>query len=568
MQQQMKPKEQGNQQQANGKANEHIVSGRLESEPEMEMQHTIGNHGLLRRYGLPIQAKLKVSDPNDEYEQEADRVAEAVMRIQDLQEQRYVKDGEETVQAALVGELATPLVTRQTEIGGGLSIQPNALPGQVDETVTNIGPQVSALQGKGKLLPSSVRTIFEQRFGVNFSGVRVHTDAQAAEIAGVVNAKAFTVGQDIVFGRQQYQPTTEQGKHLLAHELCHVLQQSPSLPTLQTKNERITRKNTVQHNTFMIMRLKDLGYESWSTPFGVVKNVVYVGTEEDWKEILSKADNEEAYRKYLQGFLEIISDPGKVGRERHPHGWRDYRNSIMRVPTREEIMAFMRALYNLGGNLSLKPGLLGGGAYLYELENNLNMVIGKYQGEIIKELSANKAGSRVVDQIAIKSVADMSGKKVRETMIKSSITTAVEGLGLLVIAIQEKNDQKKDIAYTIISNAGTVMRHTLDINKSKLEDESAVNLIVIDALFSPIDSIPVVGTILRRLREVKKLLTKTINKMISKATEDNDPAVQGYNIADEFENSALNMGPNGSNLIGADDVSQAISRFKSSLAVK
>jgi LysM repeat protein len=65
----------------------------------------------------------------------------------------------------------------------------------------------------------------ESRFGHDFSQVRVHTDAKAAKSARAVNALAYTVGRDVVFGTGQYQPKTDEGKHLLTHELVHVLQQ-------------------------------------------------------------------------------------------------------------------------------------------------------------------------------------------------------------------------------------------------------------------------------------------------------------------------------------------------------
>jgi hypothetical protein len=70
----------------------------------------------------------------------------------------------------------------------------------------------------------------EPRFGHNFREVRVHTDAEAAHSARAVNALAYTVGQDIVFGRDQYAPSTSAGTRLLAHELTHVLQQRAKSP--------------------------------------------------------------------------------------------------------------------------------------------------------------------------------------------------------------------------------------------------------------------------------------------------------------------------------------------------
>jgi hypothetical protein len=82
------------------------------------------------------------------------------------------------------------------------------------------------LQSSGQLLDSATRAFFEPRFGYDFSGVRVHSDERAAESAQAVNALAYTVGQNVVFGARQWQPQNPVGKELLAHELTHVVQQS------------------------------------------------------------------------------------------------------------------------------------------------------------------------------------------------------------------------------------------------------------------------------------------------------------------------------------------------------
>jgi hypothetical protein len=82
-----------------------------------------------------------------------------------------------------------------------------------------------ALHGSGRPLDADTRLVMETGFGHDFSRVRVHTDERAAQSARAVNASAYTVGRDIVFGNGQYAPTMSEGKRLLAHELCHVLQQ-------------------------------------------------------------------------------------------------------------------------------------------------------------------------------------------------------------------------------------------------------------------------------------------------------------------------------------------------------
>jgi hypothetical protein len=81
-----------------------------------------------------------------------------------------------------------------------------------------------ALRSPGRSLPASARAALEPGFGRDFSGVRVHTDAKAAESARAVQARAYTVGQDIVFGAGQYDPDSVAGLHLLAHELTHTVQ--------------------------------------------------------------------------------------------------------------------------------------------------------------------------------------------------------------------------------------------------------------------------------------------------------------------------------------------------------
>lgn len=81
------------------------------------------------------------------------------------------------------------------------------------------------LRSPGKSLNAAVRAFMEPRFAYDFSQVRVHTDAKAAESARAVNALAYTVGRDLVFGEGQYVPGAPGGRRLLAHELTHVVQQ-------------------------------------------------------------------------------------------------------------------------------------------------------------------------------------------------------------------------------------------------------------------------------------------------------------------------------------------------------
>jgi hypothetical protein len=83
----------------------------------------------------------------------------------------------------------------------------------------------AVLRSPGRPLDAPTRAFFEPRFGRDFSRVRVHTDARAAESARAVGALAYTAGQHVVFGAGQFRPAAPEGQHLLAHELAHTVHQ-------------------------------------------------------------------------------------------------------------------------------------------------------------------------------------------------------------------------------------------------------------------------------------------------------------------------------------------------------
>jgi hypothetical protein len=98
-----------------------------------------------------------------------------------------------------------------------------------------------ALRSPGHSLDGQTRAYMESRFGHDFGQVRVHSDAQAAESARAVNALAYTVGQDIVFGAGQYATGTQAGLRLMAHELTHVVQQQR--PTAASNDAEARARN-------------------------------------------------------------------------------------------------------------------------------------------------------------------------------------------------------------------------------------------------------------------------------------------------------------------------------------
>jgi len=178
----------------------------------------------------PLQAKLIISAPGDQYEQEADRVAEQIMRMPDttLCLQRKCACGGATVAGGSCQECS-----------GRVQRQRGAISGNTASAVTAPSIVHDALSLRGQRLDQSTRDFFEPRFGHDFSDVRVHTEERAAESARAVNALAYTVGHDMVFGSGEYAPATAQGKRLLAHELTHVAQQRVRSATNATTVWRI-----------------------------------------------------------------------------------------------------------------------------------------------------------------------------------------------------------------------------------------------------------------------------------------------------------------------------------------
>jgi Domain of unknown function (DUF4157) len=162
-----------------------------------------------------IQTKLEINQPGDDYEQEADRVAERVMRMLEPQRQGACACGGECPRCRTEqpGRAQEHLQTKR--VGSG-DLGDTAVPPFVQEV----------LRSPGRPLDLATRALMEPRFGHHFAKVRVHTNYRAAESAEAMNALAYTVGNNIVFGAGQYVLTSSRGQRLLAHELAHVVQQN------------------------------------------------------------------------------------------------------------------------------------------------------------------------------------------------------------------------------------------------------------------------------------------------------------------------------------------------------
>ncbi len=160
-----------------------------------------------------IQTKLNVGPADDQYEREADAVADKVMRM---------PMGSNVGSISSIGEKQPATKSESKNTNGA-------------EASSGLSNYVGSLNGKGKRLSKTENQFFSSRFGRSFDSVRVHTGNEANQAAKGINAKAFTYGNHIVFNQGAYQQNKPESLHLLAHELTHVVQQNGASSSLNRK---------------------------------------------------------------------------------------------------------------------------------------------------------------------------------------------------------------------------------------------------------------------------------------------------------------------------------------------
>lgn len=172
--------------------------------------------------GCQAKSALNVSRPNDPAEIEADAIADRVMRMSE-------SGGATTVGAASALAESGRILRKCSaceQDEDDRTIHLKSLPAGGADTTQNPDHVRNAIDGGGRELDVQTKSFFEPRLGYDLSAVRMHTSDAAAESARKLNARAYTLGRDIVFGAGEYQPESESGRHLLAHELAHTTQQA------------------------------------------------------------------------------------------------------------------------------------------------------------------------------------------------------------------------------------------------------------------------------------------------------------------------------------------------------
>jgi hypothetical protein len=169
-----------------------------------------------------VQARLTVNQPDDQYEREADRVADVLTKTPDCLIQRdatKTEEKEELVQMKTAGS-------------------------QVREVSPDLEARINTARGSGQPLPDSLRTSLEPRLQRDFGNVCIHIDAEADKLAQQLEAKAFTAGKDVFFREGAYEPDSERGSKLIVHEMAHVVQQQAVRLGLQRAPEKAAAGRT------------------------------------------------------------------------------------------------------------------------------------------------------------------------------------------------------------------------------------------------------------------------------------------------------------------------------------
>lgn len=168
--------------------------------------------------GLQVQAKLTVGAVNDPAEAEADQVADQVMRMPEAAAGGDLPPASNGSEFAPVRRLCADC--EEDEI-----VQTKEAPGAGPALTAASEGTIMGLRGGGVPLPAAERAFFEPRFGRSFERVRIHDGANAGAAAKGIQARAFTLGNDIAFAGGEYRPGSSGGRRLMAHELTHVIQQ-------------------------------------------------------------------------------------------------------------------------------------------------------------------------------------------------------------------------------------------------------------------------------------------------------------------------------------------------------
>lgn len=208
-----------------------------------------------------VQKKLAVGQPGDAFEVEADKMADTVVNPEaaaiqkkDSEDEIQQKPLAETISSVQKKDLAAEeepvqkVAEEEEPVQKAVEEEESIQKAEEEEAVQKAEEEEEPIQqksadtatpstkgtdaklkkqkGKGTKMDASTQHQMENGFGADFNNVNIHTDSIAEELSGNMGAQAFTNGNDVYFNKGKYNPDSKEGKHLLAHELTHTIQQN------------------------------------------------------------------------------------------------------------------------------------------------------------------------------------------------------------------------------------------------------------------------------------------------------------------------------------------------------
>ncbi|KQT17903.1 hypothetical protein ASG31_03965 [Chryseobacterium sp. Leaf404] len=225
-----------------------------------------------------IQKKLSIGSSHDSFETEADSVAEKIVNTSSFSVQRssllqpadMIVNNVNAVQRKC-SHCEEEEKLRKKSSGGAAQPNTNLAPAHIEN-------QIYSSQGSGQTMDKGTKNFMETRFGVDFSAVRIHTDSRADAMSKNLNARAFTVGNNIYFKNGEYSPSQNSGKFLLAHELTHTLQQSGG--KIKKLGVKSTHQPKIQRG--ILDRIGEIASSVWDRTGGALLSIG--GRVADWAE--------------------------------------------------------------------------------------------------------------------------------------------------------------------------------------------------------------------------------------------------------------------------------------------
>lgn len=309
-----------------------------------------------------LQRKLTLGQPGDKYEQEADRTASQVVQHINSSTFTHPTQGKPVQRGHESEKLGALIQRRQAMASRGVS--------------PDLESAINSKRGSGQPLEEGLQRSMGQAMGADFSGVRVHTDSQSDQLNQSIQARAFTTGQDVFFQKGAYQPKSQVGQELIAHELTHVIQQNSTVqrhPSITSSGKEIVQRALERKDAIKLV--KKYQYQLGKTKVGKTK----VGKTTEKSDIEQVKDK--AYKSAVQKFKNLNKE-SKESNVKDPITLEQFKNMLKAAPPRKGKMtsvsekiekAWVGTLTELKTS-SLQPGDV---AIRKDLEDSTIPVIGQ-----------------------------------------------------------------------------------------------------------------------------------------------------------------------------------------------